>query len=122
MGGVAVIRFMGWRYLSCLTTFQEKVPQGESTFTFVTDGVESAIKQAKTAAGDKNVYVVGGANVAQQCIKAGLLDEMRIHLVHVLFGGGVRLFDHLGTEQNELERTKVIDSPGVTHLIFRVAK
>jgi len=59
--------------LSCLTTFQEKVPQGESTFTFVTDGVESAIKQAKTAAGDKNVYVVGGANVARSASRLGCL-------------------------------------------------
>lgn len=100
----------------------QKVPLGESAFTFVTNGVESAIKQAKTAAGDKNVYVLGGANVAQQCIKSGLLDEMRIHMVHVLFGAGIRLFDHLGTEQIELESTRVIEAPDVTHLRFRVVK
>jgi dihydrofolate reductase len=100
----------------------ENVPPGGTKFTFVADGIESAIKQAKTDAGDKNVYVVGGANVAQQCIKAGLLDEMRIHLVHVLLGEGVRLFDHLGIRHNELERAQVVDSPGVTHLIFRVVK
>ena len=100
----------------------ENVPPGLTKFTFVTDGIESAIKQAKAAAGDKNVYVVGGANVAQQCINAGLLDEMQIHLVHVLFGNGVRLFDHLGTEQIELESTRVTESPGVTHLRFRVVK
>src|SRR6185503_353673 len=61
----------------------ERVPPGGTKFTFVTEGIERAIKQAKAGAGDKNVYVVGGANVAQQCIKAGLLDEMRIHLAHV---------------------------------------
>jgi len=100
----------------------KKVPQGESTFTFVTDGMESAITQAKAAAGDKNIYVVGGANVAQQCVKAGLLDEILIHLVHVLLGEGVHLFDHLGTKHIELERAQVVDSPDVTHLRFRVVK
>ena len=100
----------------------KNVPQGETKFTFVTDGVESAIEQAKRAAGNQNVYVVGGANVAQQCIKAGLLDEMRIHTAHWLLGEGIRLFDHLGTQSTELDRTKVVDSPGVTHLIFRVVK
>ena len=100
----------------------EHVPQGGTKFTFVTDGMESAVKQAKTAAGNKNVYVVGGADVAQQCIKAGLLDEMRIHIAHVLLGEGIRLFDHLGTESIELERAKVVDSPGVTHLMLRFVK
>jgi dihydrofolate reductase len=100
----------------------KNVPQGETKFTFVTDGVESAIEQAKRAAGNQNVYVVGGANVAQQCIKAGLLDEMRIHTAHWLLGEGIRLFDHLGTESIELERTKVVDSTGVTHLMFRIVK
>ncbi len=100
----------------------ENVPQGGTKFTFVTDGIESAVKQARTAAGNKNVYVVGGANVAQQCIKAGLLDEMRIHIAHVLLGDGIPLFDQLGAESIELERTKVVDSPGVTHLMFRFVK
>lgn len=100
----------------------KNVPQGETKFTFVTHGVESAIEQAKRAAGNQNVYVVGGANVAQQCIKAGLLDEMRIHTAHWLLGEGIRLFDHLGTESIELERTKVVDSTGVTHLMFRIVK
>jgi len=64
--------------------------------------------------------VAGGANIAQQYLKAGLLDEMQIHLVPVLLGDGVRLFDHLGTEQIELESTRVIESAGVTHLRFSV--
>ncbi len=102
------------------TVPQEWVKEG-SPFTFVTDGIESAVEKAKRAAGDKNVDVTG-ANIAQQCIKAGLLDEIQIDLVPVLLGGGVRLFDHLGTEPIELERTRVVEAPGVTHLRFRVVK
>ena len=99
---------------------QEWVYEG-SPFTFVTDGVESAVEKAKEAAGDKNV-AVGAASIAQQCIRAGLLDEIHVDLVPVLLGDGVRLFDHLGTELIELESTRVIDAPGVTHLTFRVVR
>jgi dihydrofolate reductase len=99
----------------------ENVPHGVSTFTFVTDGIESAIKQAKAAAGDKNVYVIGGANVAQQCIEANLLDEMRIHVAHVLMGGVVRLFGDK-SRQIGLEKIEVVDAPNVTHLVFRLKK
>jgi dihydrofolate reductase len=99
---------------------QEWVKEG-SPFTFVTDGVESAIEKAKKVAGDKNVGV-GGADITRQCLKARLLDEISIDLVPVLLGSGVRLFEHLGIEPIELERTGVIESPGVTHLSFRVVK
>ncbi len=102
----------------------EKVAQGENeklSFTFVTDGIESAIEQAKAAAGDKYVTVIGGADTAQQCIKKGLLDEIQIGIVPILLGGGLRLFEHLG-KPIELERMRVIESPGVTHLRFRVVK
>jgi dihydrofolate reductase len=99
---------------------QEWVKEG-SPFTFVTDGVESAIEKAKKVAGDKNVGV-GGADMTRQCLKAGLLDEISIDLVPVLLGSGVRLFEHLGIEPIELERTMVIEAPGVTHLRFRVVK
>jgi dihydrofolate reductase len=99
----------------------EHVPQGESRYTFVTDGVESAIEQAKAAAGDKDVSVMG-ASIPQQCLRAGLLDEIQVHLVPVLLGAGVRLFDHFGSENVELETIQVVDSPGVTHLRFRVVK
>lgn len=99
---------------------QEWVREG-SPFTFVTDGVESAVEQAKAVAGDKDV-AVGAASIAQQCIRAGLLDEIHIDLVPVLLGDGVRLFDHLGTEHIELESTRVIEAPGITHLTFRVVK
>jgi dihydrofolate reductase len=102
------------------TVPQEWVYEG-SPFTFVTDGVESAVEQAKAVAGDKDV-AVGAASIAQQCIRAGLLDEIHIDLVPILLGNGVRLFDHLGTEPIELERTRVIDAPDVTHLTFRVVK
>lgn len=99
---------------------QEWVYEG-SPFTFVTDGVESAVEQARAVAGDKDI-AVGSASIAQQCIRAGLLDEIHIDLVPVLLGDGVRLFDHLGTEPIELERTEVIEAPSVTHLTFRVLK
>ena len=75
----------------------------------------------KEVAGDKNVGV-GAASIAQQCIKAGLLDAIHIDLVPVLLGAGIRLFEHLGNGPIELERTRVIDAPGVTHLTFRVLK
>jgi dihydrofolate reductase len=99
----------------------EHVPHGESRYTFVTDGVHSAIEQAKAAAGDKYVSLMG-ASIPQQCLQAGLLDEVQIHLVPVLLGGGVRLFDHLGAASTELETVRVVDSPGVTHLRYRVVK
>ncbi len=99
---------------------QEWVYEG-SPFTFVTDGIESAIRQAKQAAGDKNVSI-GSANIMQQGIKAGLLDEIQLDLVPVLLGGGVRLFDNLGAAPIELETIKVVEAPGVTHLKFRLVK
>ena len=101
---------------------EKLVKEGRTTFTFVTDGIESALDQARAAAGDKDVSVAGGANIIQQYLSAGLLDEIQIHLVPVLLGEGIRLFDQLGAEQIELERTRVIESPGVTHLRFRVVK
>lgn len=100
------------------------VPEGwdyeGSPFTFVTDGVESAVEKAKAVAGDKNV-AVGAASLAQQCLRAGILDEVHVDLVPVLLGGGVRFFDDLG-EQIELERTRLIEAPEVTHITFRVVK
>ncbi len=98
---------------------QDWVYEG-SPFTFVTEGVESAVEQAKAVAGDKNV-AVGAASIVQQCIRAGLLDEIHIDLVPVLLGDGVRLFDNLGG-QVELERTEIIEAPDVTHMTFRVIR
>ncbi|MGH3112483.1 MAG: dihydrofolate reductase family protein, partial [Gaiellaceae bacterium] len=93
---------------------------GGTSYTFVTEGIEVALEQARAAAGDKDVALSGGVSVAQQYLEAGLLDEVQIHLVPVLLGGGVRLFDRLGP--TELEVTRVIASPAVTHLRFRAAK
>jgi len=95
---------------------------GGTTFTFVTDGIESALERAAAAAGDKDVSIAGGANVIQRYLNAGLLDEIQIHLVPVLMGDGVRLFERLGAEPIELEPTRVIEGPGVVHLRFRVMK
>jgi dihydrofolate reductase len=92
-----------------------------SPFTFVTDGVESAVEQAKAVAGDKDV-AVGAASIVQQCMRAGLLDEIHVDLVPVLLGDGVRLFKGLGITPIELESTSVIVAPGVTHLGFKVLR
>jgi dihydrofolate reductase len=96
--------------------------QGGTTFTFVTDGIDAALQQANASADGKDVAVAGGASLVQQYLKAGLLDELQIHLVPVLLGDGVRLFENLGGEQLELESDRVIASQGVTHLRFRVLK
>jgi dihydrofolate reductase len=95
--------------------------QGGTTYTFVTDGVESAVEQAREAAGEQNVSVGGGASVAQQLLNAGLLDELEIHVVPVFLGGGTRLLDNLDPGI-ALERMRVVDSPSVTHLRYRVGR
>ena len=97
--------------------------QGGTTFTFVTEGIEAALEQARAAAGDKDVGIGGGASVAQQYLKAGLLDEMLLHVAPVLMGDGVRLFEnHVDDGQVELECTQVIQSPAVTHLRYRIVR
>jgi dihydrofolate reductase len=101
---------------------REQLVKGETTFTFVTDGIESALGQARAAAGDKDVEVAGGANAIQQYLKAGLVDEFQLHVAPVFLGRGVRLFEDLGDERPGLEVTRVIESPAVTHLRYRVAK
>jgi dihydrofolate reductase len=98
------------------------VRQGGTTFTFVTDGVESVLELARAAAGEKDVLVSGGANTLGQFVEAGLLDEVQIHLAPVVLGEGVRLFEGIDPENVELERTRVVDSPRVTHLRYRVVK
>ncbi len=93
------------------------------TFTFVTDGIESAIEQAKAAAGDKDVNVIGAANTAQQCLEAGLADELHIDIMPVFLGGGLRLFEGIRNGQIQLERVQVMElSGGRTYLRFRVVK
>jgi dihydrofolate reductase len=93
--------------------------EGGNEFTFVTEGVEKAVELAKEAAGSKDVSVGGGGETVQQCIAAGLLDELQIHLVPVLLHDGVRLFDNLPPGIG-LELTRVVEAPGVTHLDYRL--
>lgn len=104
----------------------ETTAKGENdklSITFVTDGIKSAIEKAHTAAGDKNVVIVGGANVIQQCLKAGLIDELQIDISPVLLGDGLRLFEHLENENIQLEKVKVVELPGGnTDIWFRVLK
>src|SRR5262245_16625696 len=92
--------------------------QGGTTFHFVTDGIDSALEQARTAAGDRDVSLGGGANVVQQYLAAGLLDELLISVVPVFLGGGARLFENLGAPLPELEQVEAIDAPGVTHIRY----
>jgi dihydrofolate reductase len=98
------------------------VKDGGTTFTFVTDGIESALQGALTAAGGKDVALGGGADVAQQYLKAGLIDELQIHLVPTLLGDGARLFDNLAGADIGLECTRMVQAPDVTHLTYSVAK
>jgi len=100
---------------------REELAKGATSFTFVTDGIESALDQARAAAGERSIALMG-AGTTQQFLRAGLLDEIQLTLVPVLLGDGIRLFEHLGTDHIELERTRVIESPGVTHLRFRVLR
>ena len=104
-------------------THHERAPlemQGGTTFTFVTDGIESALEQARAAASDKDVEIAGGAATVRQYLAAGLLDELVLHLVPVVLGDGERLLD--GVSGIALEPTEVIASPAVTHLRYRVRR
>ena len=98
---------------------REPLVLGATTFTFVTDGIESALEQARAAAGEKDVLVAGGGSAVQQYLAAGLLDELQVHVAPLLLGDGVRLFDHAA---GELELERVIASPAVTHLRYRVVR
>jgi dihydrofolate reductase len=93
--------------------------QGGTTYNFVTDGIEAALEQARDEAGDRNVLLAGGADVAQQYVAAGLVDELRLHVAPILLGGGTPLFADLPGGVRELECTEVVQSPAVTHLTYR---
>jgi dihydrofolate reductase len=95
--------------------------EGGTTFHFVTDGVRSALEQAMDAAGGKDVMLWGGAQVMQQYLAAGLLDELELHVVPVLLGDGARPFENLGGAEVRLEQVRAVEAPGVTHLKYRVA-
>jgi dihydrofolate reductase len=96
------------------------VMEGGTTFTFVTDGVEAAVERARAAAGDRNVAVPGGASAIQQVLAAGLLDELYLHVVPIVLGGGRRLLENVGDPT--LEPVEVVASPAVTHVRYRVVR
>jgi len=100
------------------------VKAGGTTFTFVTDGIGAALEHARHAAGDRNVAVGGGANVVQQYLKAGLVDDFRLHIVPILLGDGARLFeDHHAARPEDVELVRVVQSPtGVVHLGYRAKR
>jgi len=100
---------------------RDDLPMASGTFTFVDGSLPSALEHAQAAAGERDVLLMG-ASVGQQFLDVGLVDEIAVQLVPVLLGLGTRLFDHLGTEHIELERTAAIESPHVTHLRFRVVR
>jgi dihydrofolate reductase len=93
--------------------------QGGTTFHFVTDGIESALEQARAAAGERDVSIAGGASAVQQYLRAGLLDELYLHIAPVLLGGGERLLENVGDPK--LEPVEVIASPATTHIRYRVS-
>ena len=102
---------------------REPLPmQGGTTYTFVTDGIEAALELARSAAGDKNVGIWGGANIIRQYLSAGLLDELRFQLIPILLGDGIRLFEGLDPLGIELRKASSIETPGATHFRFEVVK
>ena len=96
--------------------------KGGTAFHFVTAGIESALQQARAAAGDRDVSLGGGAAVAQQYLTAGLLDEMVISVVPLMLGGGARLFDNLVDARPKLDQIEVVEAPGVTHIRYALAR
>ncbi len=100
---------------------REPLTLSDTTFTFVTDGIEAGLDRARDAAGGKDVVVGGGASVINQYLAAGLVDELELHVVPLVLGGGARLFDGLGPDL-QLEQVRAIEAPGVTHLKYRVVR
>jgi dihydrofolate reductase len=98
------------------------VMDGGTTFHFVTDGIESALRQARQAAGSKDILLMGGAQAFQQYLRAGLIDEIELHVVPLVLGAGERLFDNLEGADVRLEPVRTLEGPGVTHLKYRVVK
>ncbi|MFE6487352.1 dihydrofolate reductase family protein [Streptomyces sp. NPDC057757] len=98
------------------------VKEGGTTFTFVTDGIHSALGQAKAAAGDRNVDIAGGASTVRQYLREDLIDELQLHTVPALLGGGLRLFEGPGAVRRDLEQVRVVETPLATHLKYRFVK
>ena len=110
-----------WPVIVLQSQPREPVKKGKTQYYFVTEGIERAIAKAQEIAGEKYVALHGGSAV-QQALKAGLLDEFHMNIANVLLGEGVRLFDHIGTEPIHLERLRVLETPGATHISFRVVQ
>lgn len=110
-----------WPVVVMQSQAREPVKKGHTQFYFVTDGIHSAMAKAQEIAGEKYVALHGASSV-QQALKAGLLDEFHMNIANVLLGEGVRLFDHFGAEPIHLERIRTLETPGATHLSFRVVK
>ena len=91
-------------------------------FIYTTDGIESALNKARAVAGDKNIWIMGGANIIQQYLNANLLDRIHLHIVPVLFTTGTRLFDQIWLDKIELKKTEVIDTPAATHIKYEILK
>jgi dihydrofolate reductase len=106
-----------------VVTHREREPlvKGETTYTFVTDGIERALELAREAAGGEDVQLAGGGQIVSQYLAAGLLDEIHVHVAPVILGGGPRLFDAPGLEKVELEPVEVLASPRSTHIRYRRA-
>jgi len=100
---------------------REPLTLTDTTFAFVTDGIDSAMAQAKAAAGDRDVFIGGGARTINQYLAAGLVDELELHVVPIILGGGARLFAGIGREV-KLELIRALEAPGVTHLKYRVGR
>ena len=98
---------------------REPLTLDDTTFTFVTDGIQSALAQAREAAGEQDVFIGGGADIINQYLAAGLVDVLELHVVPLILGGGARLFDGVGPEL-KLELLRAVEAPGVTHLKYRV--
>ena len=100
---------------------REPLTLSDMTFTFVTDGIHAALERAREAAGEKDVFIGGGADVINQYLAAGLVDELELHVVPILLGGGARLFDGVGPDV-KLDLLRAIEAPGVAHLKYRVGR
>ncbi|MGH2924233.1 MAG: dihydrofolate reductase family protein [Solirubrobacterales bacterium] len=102
---------------------REPLELGETTFEFVTDGIEPALERARATAGDADVQIAGGAEAAQQYLRAGILEQLEVHVAPILLGGGTRLLDDLGADPPRLEVERMIESPtGVVHLRYGVKR
>src|SRR5918996_3152940 len=100
---------------------REPLTLSDTTFSFITDGIETALEQARGAAGGKDVFIGGGAQIINEYLAAGLVDELELHIAPLILGGGERLFDGVGPDL-KLEQVRAVQAPGVTHLKYRVIK